>query len=225
MSFVDMFYQSENQSRVTGVFIGIVTNNQDPDKLGRIKVRFPKISKDNETDWIRIATLFTGTQFGSFFLPEVDDEVLVAFENGDINMPFVIGSLWNGVNKPVETNEDGKNNFGVIKTRSGHILRFDNTDGAEKIEVIDKTAKNSITIDSSTNTITITSDADITMTAKNGAINLDASDVVIKGSSSISIESSGDLNAKASGTANFEGNTTNIKGSTTNVKGSTVNLN
>ncbi|BBM87987.1 phage tail protein [Candidatus Uabimicrobium amorphum] len=220
-----MFYQSENQSRVTGVFIGVVTNNKDPDKLGRVKVRFPKISKDNETDWIRIATLFTGAEFGSFFLPEVKDEVLVAFENGDINMPFVIGSLWNGVNKPVEDNADGKNNFSVIKTRSGHTLKFDNTDGSEKIEIIDKTTKNLITIDSSTNTISIVSDADITMTAKNGKIALDASDVEIKGSSSIKIESSGGLDAKASGTANFEGNTTNIKGSTTNVKGSTVNLN
>lgn len=211
MSFVDMFYQSENQSRVTGVFIGIITNNQDPDSLGRVKVKFPKISDDNESDWIRIATLFTGAEFGSFFLPNVDDEVLVAFENGDINMPFVIGSLWNGQDTPPETNEDGNNSKSLIKSRTGHMIQFDDTDGEEKIEIIDSTGKNLITIDSATNTISITSDADITLEAKNGALTLDAQDIVIKGSGSVAMESGGNVDIKASGT--------------TNVKGSTINLN
>ncbi|WP_372371235.1 phage baseplate assembly protein V [Candidatus Uabimicrobium sp. HlEnr_7] len=210
MSFVDMFYQSEHQSRITGVFIGIVTNNQDPDKLGRVKIKFPKISDDNETDWVRIATLFTGTEFGSFFLPSVDDEVLVAFENGDINTPFVIGSLWNGTETPPETNEDGENNIAVIKSRSGHYIQFDDTDGAEKITIMDSAVKNSIVIDSAENTITIVSDADITVTADNGAISLSADTVTIKGKSSVSIESGGGLDVKASGAANVEGSTVNL---------------
>src|SRR3972149_536693 len=87
---------------ISGVVPGIVTNNQDPDGLGRVKIKFPWLSDDNETDWVRIATLMAGGQRGGFFLPEVGDEVLVAFEHGDINHPYVIGALWNGVDKPPE---------------------------------------------------------------------------------------------------------------------------
>ena len=210
MNFADMFYQSEHQSRVMGVFIGVVTNNQDPDKLGRIKVKFPKVSADNETDWIRVATLFTGAEFGSYFLPNVNDEVLVAFESGDINLPIVIGSLWNGVVKPPETNSDGKNSICMIKSKSGHTIKLDNTDGSEVIQIVDKTQKNMITIDSATNTIKVTSDADISIEAKNGAINLDAKEVNVTGSSAVAIVSKGDLDVKATGNANVKGKMINL---------------
>ncbi len=92
--------QEQDIRRAYGVAAGIVTNNQDPDGLGRVRIRFPWLSDDNETDWARIATMMAGSGRGSFFLPEVGDEVLVAFEHGDINHPFVIGMLWNGVDTP-----------------------------------------------------------------------------------------------------------------------------
>jgi uncharacterized protein involved in type VI secretion and phage assembly len=174
--------------RVYGVAAGIVTNNQDPDGLGRVKVKFPWLSDDNETDWIRIATLMAGSERGSFFLPEVDDEVLVAFEHGDINRPFMIGALWNGVDKPPETNSDGRNNIRKIRSRSGHEIIFDDNDGAgqekveihtnaghkivlddstgrEKIEIADKTGSNSIVIDSVQNSISITSSLQLSIKA------------------------------------------------------------
>jgi uncharacterized protein involved in type VI secretion and phage assembly len=136
MSIVDLLSDEEqNVKRVYGVAAGIVTNNKDPDKLGQVKVRFPWLSDKNESNWVRIATLMSGKQMGSFFLPEVGDEVLVAFENGNINTPYVIGCLWNGKAAPPETNKDGKNNFRTIKSRSGHEIRFDDTKQKEKVEI------------------------------------------------------------------------------------------
>src|SRR5215510_12918555 len=92
--------------RVYGVVIGTVTDNKDPGGLGRVKLRFPWLVEDDESDWAPLATLMAGNQRGSFFLPEVDDEVLVAFFHGDPRYPFVLGSLWNGQDKPPATNAD-----------------------------------------------------------------------------------------------------------------------
>jgi len=181
MSILDALRRDEREvGRVYGVAAGIVTNNQDPDELGRVKVKFPWLSDDNESDWIRIATLMAGRDRGSFFLPEVDDEVLVAFEHGDINRPFVIGALWNGVDRPPETNSDGRNNIRKIRSRSGHEIIFDDNDaagqekveihtngghkivlddslGGEKIEIVDKSGSNKISLDSMQNAISIES--------------------------------------------------------------------
>ncbi|MCK4734088.1 MAG: hypothetical protein KAT65_16670, partial [Methanophagales archaeon] len=120
-----------------GVFIGLVTNNEDDEKRGRVKVEFPWRGNSNESNWARVATVMAGKDRGTFFLPEVDDEVLVAFDRGDINHPYVIGSLWNGVDTPPETNADGKNNIRKIKSRSGHEIIFDDNhkQKKEKIEI------------------------------------------------------------------------------------------
>ena len=142
MSITDVLEQGRrSESKIYGVVVGIVTNNKDPEELGRVKVKLPRISGEDESHWARVATFMAGKDRGAFFLPEVNDEVLVAFEHGDINMPYVIGSLWNGVDKPLETNSDGKNNVRVIKSRSGHIIRLNDKDGEEKIEIIDKSKK------------------------------------------------------------------------------------
>ena len=89
--------------RILGVVTGVVTNNKDPDKLGRVKVRFPWLSDTDESWWARVASPMAGKDRGVFFLPEVDDEVLVAFEHGDPRFPYVIGALWNGSTPPFLT--------------------------------------------------------------------------------------------------------------------------
>ena len=86
--------------RIYGMVIGIVTNNQDPDKLGRVKVRFPWLSDEDESQWARMLTPMAGDNRGMYFIPEVDDEVLVAFEQGDMRFPYILGALWNGEDKP-----------------------------------------------------------------------------------------------------------------------------
>ena len=87
-------------SRIYGVVVGVVTNNQDPEELGRVKVKFPWLSDADESDWARIATPMAGNEKGIYFLPEVDDEVLVVFEHGDLRFPYIIGALWNGQAPP-----------------------------------------------------------------------------------------------------------------------------
>jgi uncharacterized protein involved in type VI secretion and phage assembly len=116
-------------SRMQGVVVGIVKSVQDPQNLGRVQVFFPWLSDDNRSQWARMATLMTGPKRGSWFMPEVDDEVLVAFEHGDVQHPYIVGFLWNGADKPPES--DCKNR--VILTPGGHTLRFEDTDNNKKI--------------------------------------------------------------------------------------------
>jgi len=162
------------------VVVGIVTNNQDPNEMGRVKVKFPWLAEGTESHWARIASPMAGQNRGMVFLPEVNDEVLVAFEHGDLNRPYVLGGLWNGVDKPPEGNKDGKNNIRKICSRSGHEIIFDDNStarkenieihtkaghrillddsaGQEKIEIKDSTGKNVIKMDSVQNSITLSS--------------------------------------------------------------------
>ena len=135
-------------SRISGVVVALVTDNHDPEELGRVKIKFPWMGEEAGEAWARLATLMGGKERGTVFYPEVDDEVLVVFEQSNINYPYVIGALWNGKDKPPETNSDGKNNIKMIKSRAGHTIKIDDTDGKEKIEIIDKSSKNKICLDS-----------------------------------------------------------------------------
>ena len=196
--------------RVTGVVVGVVTNNQDPDGMGRVKVKFPWLSADEESHWARIAAPMAGGDRGAYFLPEVDDEVLVVFEHGDIRFPYVIGALWNGKDAPPAKNDDGKNNVRLIKSRSGHVVKLNDEDGKETIEIVDKTKKNSIVIDTSKNTITITSDKDITLSATKGTIKLDAQKLELKSSADTKVEAGGKMDVTASAAMKIKGATVDI---------------
>jgi uncharacterized protein involved in type VI secretion and phage assembly len=180
---------ADKASRINGVVVGIVTCNRDPDGMARVRVKFPWLSGSDESWWARLAAPMAGGDRGVYFLPEVDDEVLVAFEHGDIRFPYVLGGLWNGKQAPPIKNDDGKNNLRVIHSRSGHVIRLDDSDGSEKIEIIDKTGDNSIVIDSSSNKISIKSDGDILLESQ--------SKVAVKGPT-IEIEASGELKLKGS---------------------------
>lgn len=213
MSLLDLISdertQEERTGRVTGVVVGVVTNNKDPDKLGRVKVKFPWLSDDDESNWARVAAPMAGKKRGFFFLPEVEDEVLVAFDHGDVSSPFVLGALWNGKDAPPVTNDDGKNNIRLIQSRSGHIVRLTDEDGKEKIEIIDKSEKNSIVFDTSKNTITITSDQDIALAASKGHIKLDAQEIDINATSQLKIAGK-QMEVSADGTMKIKGQAVNI---------------
>jgi uncharacterized protein involved in type VI secretion and phage assembly len=202
--------QEGHSRRITGVVVGVVTNNQDPDGFGRVKVKFPWLSDVDESDWARIAAPKAGNKRGFYFLPEVDDEVLVAFEHGDVRFPYVLGALWNGKDAPPATNGDGKNNVRLIQSRSGHVIKLNDEDGKETVEILDKSQKNSIVIDTAKNTITITSDQDITISASKGTIKLDAQNVEIKSSAATKLEAGSTMDVKASGTMTVKGTTVNI---------------
>ena len=202
---------ASNTHHIYGVVVGVVTDNQDPDKLGRVKISFPWLSSEDEGYWARLASPMAGKGRGLYFLPEVEDEVLVVFEQGDLRFPYIIGALWNGKDTPPIQNDDGKNNIRLIRSRSGHVVRLDDTQGSEKIEILDKSTKNSITLDTAANTITITADKDITLSAPKGAIKLEAQ--------SLDLSASQDLKVAAKTQTDING------GTTMNLKGNTINLN
>jgi len=116
---------------VVGVVVGTVKDVKDPEGEGRVHVEFPWMEGRNEGYWAPPATLMAGGKRGSWFMPEVGDEVLVAFEHGDVNHPFIIGFLWNGVDKP--PSDDINASVRRLKTVSGHILEFDDNSGKERI--------------------------------------------------------------------------------------------
>lgn len=196
--------------RFYGLTVGIVTNNQDPDNLGRVKVRFPWLSDEEESHWARVLSPMAGKERGIYFLPEVEDEVLVAFEHGMMEFPYVLGALWNGKDAPPATNDDGKNNLRVIKSRSGHVIILDDTDGEENITIADKTGKNMIVISSKENMISIMADSDITLESTNGKLKLSGKGIEIKSGAEIKIEASQNMDVKAGPQLNIKGNMVNI---------------
>ena len=139
MSLFDLIVSEDEEERrarrINGVTVGVVTSNKDPSGLGRVKVHFPWMSDDNESNWLRVATFLSGSERGSYFIPEVEDAVLVAYIHGDINQPVVIGSLWSKEDKPPESNQDGENNIKILKTRSGHEIKFDDKKQQESISI------------------------------------------------------------------------------------------
>lgn len=212
MSILDILTDEDQEEartrRINGVVVGIVTNNKDPDGMGRVKLKFPWLSDSNESDWARIATLMAGQNRGSFFLPEVEDEVLVAFEHGDINNPYVIGALWNGVDAPPETNSDGKNNIRQIRSRSGHKITFDDTENQEKMEILTK-AEHKIVLDDSSGgeklEITDKSGNSIKIDSVQNAIAIESGMKLSLKATTIEIESSGMMTIKAGATMTIKG--------------------
>lgn len=202
--------RANSVGRVTGVVVGIVTNNQDEEGMGRVKVRFPWLSDEDESYWARIVSPGSGGGHGIFFLPEVDTEVLVVFAHGDVRFPYVLGSLWNGKDAPPLSNDDGENNVRLIRSRSGHEIRLTDEANGEKIEIVDKSGKNSIVFDTTKNSISITSDKDITLTAAQGTIKLDAQKIEINSTADARMEAGAGLDIKASATMNIKGAMVNI---------------
>jgi phage baseplate assembly protein V len=211
---MDLFSQLmtpvDTHSRFYGVAIAIVTNTQDPDDLGRVKVKLPWMSDEVESDWARVVSPMAGKERGFYCLPEVDDEVLVAFEHGTPEALYVLGALWNGKDKPPESNADGKNNLRTFKSRSGHVIRLTDTAGEEKIEIVDQSAKNSIVISTKDNTIAITADADISITSTTGKLKLSGQGVEIESQAGIKIEASQNMDLKAGPQINIKGQLVNI---------------
>ena len=163
-----------------GVYIGVVSDNEDPDGMGRVKVEFPWRNADDESSWARIATLMAGKEMGTYFLPEVGDEVLLAFEGGDIHHPYVVGSLWNGKEAPPAKNDDGKNNIRQIKTRSGHMVTFD--DDSKGSVTVETAGGQTVTMDDDAKGVTIEDGSGNTVDMGSKGITLDSGkDVTLKG--------------------------------------------
>ena len=183
--------------RENGILVGIVTDLDDPDNLGRVRVRFPYLG-DQLSYWAKISSPMAGKSRGFFFRPEKEDELLIAFEMGDPRRPYVLGALWSKVDPPPE--DDGKktdNNWRFIRSRSGNIFKFDDTDGSDRIEIIGKKTK--IVLDSSGDKIEIVCETgNIEIQAPAGKLQLSATDIEVKATGSMKLEAKGETTISGS---------------------------
>lgn len=171
-------------SRMAGVAVGIVRSLDDPQGLGRVQLSFPWMSEGApESNWARIAVPMAGPERGMQFMPEVDDEVLVAFEHGELRQPYVVGFLWNGVDRPPR--DDPK--LRTIKTVSGHVLEFDDNSGSEKITLLWKGDKPSLTLDQNAVEIAFDSTAAIKLEAGKITIQADPGNVIELSASGVKV--------------------------------------
>ena len=136
-TIIDTRVPSGLGGRWYGVFPALVSDIKDPDGQGRVKVTLPwspDTGGERYEVWARLATLMGGNRRGSWFIPDVNDEVLVTFEAGDPRRPYVIGGLWNGSDAPPEKMDAAGSNFKkVLRSRNGVKITLDDTDGQEQL--------------------------------------------------------------------------------------------
>jgi phage protein D len=215
-------------ARMPGPVIGIVTDNADPDGLGRVKVRYPCLSGDNASDWARVVAPGNGPDRGLQFVPEVNDEVLVSFEQGDVHHPYVLGGLWNGKDAPPRKSSEiisgGRVEQRIIRSRLGHVITLDDSDDQPSITIVDKTGNNTIKIDSSNNNLTVSVEGDMSLKAQ-GTVSIEGQSVQVKATNDLKLNgTSADVEAQAGLT--LKGATADLEAQgPTTVKGATVSIN
>lgn len=210
------------RQRVYGVTLATVTSLLDPKFLGRVQVSMPWLSAQVNSAWARIATAWAGGSRGTYLLPEVGDEVLVAFRHGDLKHPYIIGFLWNDTDRPPEpspllqrrqlksksghtiTFDDFTGLQGLtLQSQGGHTVKLDDTAGMMKITISDSSNNLTIVLDSVSGKISIsTKVGQISLSAPAGQINLDAA--------AISIHATGALSLKGDTTVAVNGGTVKI---------------
>lgn len=207
--------QRSNQqpNKFSGIVTGYVEDVCDPAGFGRIKVNIPEIfttgtgeevmvgdastEKRANSYYARLATLMAGGGRGSYFIPEIGDEVIIAFEQEDMSRPVILGVLWNSVDRPPEKMDaDGNNDIRALHTRSGHKLVFNDSKDKPSILIVDKTGENSIFIDSKANKMAIKVKGDLSIEV-GGVIKITAG-------KNMTIESQADVEMKAQGKGKFE---------------------
>ena len=198
----------EGGGHAKGVAVAVVRENKDNTGMARVKVSYPWHESGQQSYWARVVAPMAGKQRGIYFLPEVGDEVLVAFDRGDVRFPYVIGALWNGVDKAALDNSDGKNDVRQIRTRKGHKLTFDDgSKGLVQLELNDGrrlTFKDDLVelVDGQGNTLAFKSDS--------GEVTLEAKSKLILKATQVLVDASGTAEVKAGGTLTLRGTTVNI---------------
>lgn len=192
-----------------GVSMALVTDNKDPKGLARVKVKYPWRAANDESYWARLAAPMAGPDRGTYFLPDEGDEVLVAFENGDFESPYVLGGLWNGKREPPEDNSEETNDIRTIRSRAGHAITIDEADdggmtvetaGGQVIELSDESGSESVTItdESGTNELTFDPTSGEVSLSAGGTLSIEATNIELSADGNLSIESSAILTLKGS---------------------------
>lgn len=206
----------QEHDRVYEPVIGIVTDNKDPDKLLRVKVKIPSLSAADTTFWVSVVSYGAGKERGWFFMPEVNDEVLVAFEHGDMNHPIILGALWNGKDAPPE-DCSGENSKRTIVSRSGSKIELDDakntitiTDGGGKGSIIFKADDNKLLIEAKQGDVFLMAPAGkLQIVAKKGATFEAQMNLDIRGAQKTNI-SGQNVKMQASAMLSITGATVNI---------------
>lgn len=221
--FTDQIRTAEAESsRTFEPVIGVVTDNKDPSKLGRVKLKIPILSDQDTTHWCPIVMLGAGKNRGWFFIPEKDDEVLVMFEHGDLNRPLVIGALWNGKDKPPDKNPGG-NPRRVIKSRQGNKITFD--DEKEQLIIEDGVQKGRITLDAKANKITIEAlDGDVCFQTPKDDTIIVAQAIELTASQNLEIHAGDAMAWGAGGSATIKSSATTLSGSKVNTNGGSAQM-
>lgn len=192
--------------QMPGLVEAIVVDNVDPDQMGRVKVKFPTLPEMPESFWCRLVMPMAGRERGWMTIPEIDDEVLVAFIHGDINHALVLGSLYNGVDTPPYANEDQENNLRVFQSRSGHRLTFDDTSGAERVELVLHNQEIKIVWDSANKELSVYSGKDIIVEAKE-TIHYKCKDFKLEASNSINVSATQTMDVTTGQSCTINGGT------------------
>jgi uncharacterized protein involved in type VI secretion and phage assembly len=194
--------------RDNGIVIGIADDLDDPEKLGRVRVKLPHLD-GAPSDWAWLVSQMAGKGRGLFLRPEKGDQVLVAYLQGDPSYPYILGSLWSKEDPPPADDGDAvANNCRFLHSRSGHIVMCDDTKGAERIEVVDQSGKLKVILDSAGQTIQVSNDGgnievtssmgDVTVSASAGTITLKGLKVEVTAEASMSLKCSGPITIQGS---------------------------
>lgn len=211
MSFSDAPSGDRNVG-IAGVVAALVTDNEDPERMGRVKLTFPWREDEGESYWARMATPMAGNDRGTYFLPEIGDEVLVAFENGDIHYPYVLGALWNGEDVPPANNADGKNDVRTIRSRSGHEIVLNDSDSEGRIEITTNGGRSVVLDDSSgKETIRIADGQnEIEFDSSQGTVSVSGGTKLAATAPAIEIKGDGNVDIEAGGVLTLKGSIINI---------------
>jgi uncharacterized protein involved in type VI secretion and phage assembly len=184
---------------VHGVVVALVTNNDDPDKLGRVKLKFPWLSDTYESDWSRMTQIGAGRDSGAVFLPEVNDEVLVAFEFGDVRRPIVVGALHNGMDKPRLGDgliDNGKVKRRGVVSRKGHRFVLFDDPGKSGIALLTSDSSIRVSLNETKKEIhvvckgkvRIEADDDVSITSKS-KVSIEGDQVEVTGKTGVKVSS------------------------------------
>jgi phage protein D/phage baseplate assembly protein gpV len=223
-------------SGIRGVVVGQVSDAKDPQSQGRVKLAFPWLSDSYVSDWARSVQEGAGKDRGAMCVPEVGDEVLVAFEQGDVSRPYVLGGLFNGVDTPksggiglVDANSGAINRRSVISRRGHRIDLLDEDGKTEGISLTTSDDKVKLVLDATGTKITVHSDGTITVEGKGGVVidsgsnklELKGGDISISATSGVKIDGgSGAVQVTTNGDLNLKGINATLEGSAqTQVKG------
>ncbi len=207
--------------RWIGVVPALVTNTDDPNDMGRIKVKYPWMTEDSESHWARVIGAGAGPDAGLFILPDVGDEVFVCFIHGDFNQPVVLGGSWNGKHKlPKEVTQASKGEKPLVRTwhsRKGHMIAvYDNAD--KKIEIKTSDGR-SVTLSDKDRKITLKTNQ-VTVVMEDAKITIDSgTDVSVKAGTNLTLEATANMQLKANGNLDIQAT------GQLNLKGTMVNIN